>query len=251
MLATRMRMAAAGTGGGYTADAAIFDGTNDFLSRGGSLTGDEDADELSIVFWIDFTGGDGVLQVIFGQTDNNIVSKQTGNVIRVALVNTAVSAEVLRVDSTSTLLAAAGWTCVMISTKRSTQATHLYFGDTSVKDTPVTDTAANYKFTAAEYTIGGAVSGPGGNKIAANLFDFWLAQEYIDFSVEANRRKFIDASGMPVDLGADGSTPTGTAPIIFQHLDDGEAAANFAVNAGSGGGMTVTGTLTSTDGPMG
>ena len=47
------------------------------------------------------------------------------------------------------------------------------------------------------------------------------------------------------DLGSDGSTPTGVAPIFFRHLSDGEAAANFAINRGTGGAdMTITGALT-------
>lgn len=34
-------------------------------------------------------------------------------------------------------------------------------------------------------------------------------------TVEFNRRKFIDASGNPIDLGSDGSLLTGKAPIEF------------------------------------
>ena len=65
----------------------------------------------------------------------------------------------------------------------------------------------------------------------------------LDFSIVSNRRKFLSAGGKPVFLGADGSLPTGTAPIIYQHLDDGEAVANFATNRGTGGDFTITGTL--------
>lgn len=41
-------------------------------------------------------------------------------------------------------------------------------------------------------------------------FDEWL-----DFDVEANRRLFETAAGLPEDIGADGSTPTGTQPEIY------------------------------------
>jgi len=46
--------------------------------------------------------------------------------------------------------------------------------------------------------------------------DFYLnVAEYIDFTNADNIALFIDSNGKPVDLGADGSTPTGTQPAIY------------------------------------
>jgi hypothetical protein len=86
-----------------------------------------------------------------------------------------------------------------------------------------------------------------GDGLIADVSNFWMAPgQYIDFSVEANRRKFIDANGKPVDLGADGSTPTGTAPAVFFSGD----ASGFGTNKGTGGTFTLTGALTdATTGP--
>jgi hypothetical protein len=56
----------------------------------------------------------------------------------------------------------------------------------------------------------------------------------LDITDVANRRKFIDAAGDPVDLGSDGSTPTGSAPAFF--LDGGASMSNN----GSGGTLTPT-----------
>jgi len=73
--------------------------------------------------------------------------------------------------------------------------------------------------------------------------DYWFAPNvYIDFTQTANRRKFISAAGKPVDLGADGSTPTGTAPAIF--LSGDASPTGFQFNKGTGGAFTLTGTLT-------
>ena len=66
--------------------------------------------------------------------------------------------------------------------------------------------------------------------------------EKIDLS--SNISKLIDSDGYPVDPGSDGSTPSGTQPEFFFHIDRGETPANFAVNAGSEGNFSVTGTLT-------
>lgn len=79
------------------------------------------------------------------------------------------------------------------------------------------------------------------NTSVGDFADIWIAPgQFIDLTVEANRRKFIDASGKPVDLGADGSMPTGTAPAVFFSGD----ATGFATNKGTGGAFTLTGSLT-------
>ncbi len=64
--------------------------------------------------------------------------------------------------------------------------------------------------------------------------------ESIDIDVSANVEKFRSSAGKPVDLGATGSTPTGTAPIIYLSGD----ATGFLTNKGTGGSFTVaTGSL--------
>jgi hypothetical protein len=67
--------------------------------------------------------------------------------------------------------------------------------------------------------------------------------QYLDFDTESNRRKFRDATGKPVSLGSNGSTPTGSTPLLYFHLDDGETANNFATNRAGGSNFSVSGTL--------
>lgn len=76
------------------------------------------------------------------------------------------------------------------------------------------------------------------------LSDYWVDNTKVDFAVLATRRKFIDANGRPVDLGADGSTPTGTAPAIFLRRAPDAAASTWADNLGTCGPFTVTGAFT-------
>ena len=57
--------------------------------------------------------------------------------------------------------------------------------------------------------------------------------------VAANIAKFRGSDGKPMRILSDGSGPTGTAPLAYFHLDDGEAVANFALNRGTGGDFTV------------
>jgi hypothetical protein len=69
----------------------------------------------------------------------------------------------------------------------------------------------------------------------------WVAPGvFIDFSVAANRRKFSDASGKPVNLGSHGEIPTGTSPFYFFSGDH----TSFPTNQGTGDTFSLTGTLT-------
>lgn len=74
---------------------------------------------------------------------------------------------------------------------------------------------------------------------------YFCPGQYLDFNVAANRRKFsafVADRLVPVDLGADGSLPTGTVPILYQHIGAGEACANWLTNRGSGGNFALVAT---------
>lgn len=81
-----------------------------------------------------------------------------------------------------------------------------------------------------------------GSDVATNDFKgcigevYFAGGQYLDLSITANRRKFISASGAPVDLGATGATPTGSQPHIYMHMGDHTSSSGFLTNAGSSGG---------------
>ena len=68
--------------------------------------------------------------------------------------------------------------------------------------------------------------------------------QLIDFSSSTNVDKFVATGNYPENIGSNGSTAYGAACAMYLHLDDGETANNFALNAGTGGDYTVTGALT-------
>ena len=75
----------------------------------------------------------------------------------------------------------------------------------------------------------------------STVADLWFGATsgFVDFTVIANRRKFIAANGGAESLGADGSSPFTVAPQVF--LTDTGTPASFAANAGRGGSFTVSG----------
>jgi len=118
---------------------------------------------------------------------------------------------------------------------------HLYVNDVSDLLVAVyVNEIINY--TVESWVVG--ASSTGTFKFNGAIAELWFNMgQYLDFSVEANRRKFISATGKPVNLGSDGSTPTGVAPIVYQRINGGDAAAGFATNLGTGGNFSVVGSL--------
>jgi hypothetical protein len=73
------------------------------------------------------------------------------------------------------------------------------------------------------------------NRYLGCLGDLWIHHlTRVDVTSETVRRNFIDANGFPVDLGATGELPTGTAPLVFLKRDPGDPVNDFTQNRGVG-----------------
>ena len=95
--------------------------------------------------------------------------------------------------------------------------------------------------SAGNIGIGGGFYAPIASEPNTQMGFMWFATDYIDFSQEANRNKFVDQLGYPIDLGDDGSEPTGSSPLIYMKFDN---TASFGTNLGTGGDFAKTGTIT-------
>lgn len=229
----------------FTCDAADFDGTNDWMARGGALTGiaDGKAGTFACCFRVD--GGDGTFRGLYIINTTTAaagfsVFLDSSNRLNVIARNTA-GTLILNKITTSTYAAGATWYVMEASWDLAATTSHLYVNDAA----PTLGTNTNTDDT-IDYTkdnVGIAARGDGATKFSGCLAEVFFHTTYIDLSVEANRRKFISATGKPVSLGADGSTPLGVQPLVYQRIADGAAASTFATNLGSGGNFTITGTL--------
>ena len=76
----------------------------------------------------------------------------------------------------------------------------------------------------------------------ADMADLWFSptSAFVDLSDATNRRKFTDANGCPIYLGANGQLPFNQAPSVFLTAATGNAA-SFATNAGLGGTFSASG----------
>lgn len=223
-------------------DGADFDGTNDYMLRGAELTGIADSKSGIFSCWVRIDALTGGQQDILSNgvyaTKFNILITSTGEIV-IRGCNAAGSAIIdFRSSSHS---AGATWLHILMSWDLATTTTHLYILDISDKAvTTATNDTINY--TEGNYGVGASITAT--LKVNGCLAEIYFAPgQYLDFSLEYNRRKFISSTGKPVHLGITGATPTGTAPLVYMHLDNGEAVANFATNRGTGGNFTITGTL--------
>jgi hypothetical protein len=68
------------------------------------------------------------------------------------------------------------------------------------------------------------------------FYDYWLNNGYVDFDIEANRRKFITAGNTPVNLGNNGQLVNGTSPQLYF----GGLSSNWLSNKGALSGANLT-----------
>ena len=234
---------------GFVVDGADFDGTNDYMTRGAGLSGAADSKLLTIAGWI-FRRGTMTTQRILGSatsvggsgTNQARVGSGTLDQLFINWLNTS-GAQVLSMNSGATTIPSSAWTWFAISVDMDDAAKrHVYFNDTSVINVSTYTVGETLDFTKADWSIGASPDGT--LKLNGGLADLNMWSAYINLSTEANRRLFFSASGKPVNPAA-AIAALGT-PLFRFHLDDGEAAANFATNDGGGGNFSVSGSLSTT-----
>jgi hypothetical protein len=231
-------------------DAAEFDGTNDYITRSGSMSGVSASASGILSVWLyqdlastitpwHFYDASGSSAVLHAWLDSSGIL----NPFTVQANAAGGSAASTFLAETDQAITDNQWVHVLVSWNGTDS--HIYVNDTEAKDdTDDVNNATNVDWTLVDVWRIGARATDGTFKYTGGMAEFYFAEgQYLDFSVEENRRKFISSGGKPVDLGATGSTPTGTTPTIYLHLDDGESAANFAINRAGKGNFTVTGAL--------
>ena len=216
----------------------LLNGTSDFYLRGGDLTGILDGKEGMLSVWLRLDGGDGGMRRIFIQ-DQALrrvrVSRNSANKLEFFLRDPS-GIVLLDVVTVASFVASSAHIHLLASWNLSATTFALYVDDAAESLTfntgPVDGTI---DYTASDWSVGANTAG--GERLNGALSEFYFTTEYRPLSVEANRRKFITADGTPANLGADGSLPTGTAPLVC--LSGGKDA--FPINRGTGGSFSVGG----------
>lgn len=229
-----------------TVDAADFAGGSNYLLRSSAFSGQASSKACMGSLWLHFDsiqtsifvaidGTEFVFQIVYSAPDLHFIANDgAGNTICWIAGDTDV--------------VTGAWLHYLFSMNHDGSAHHhVYINDTASMNVHTSHTGSSIGFAGMDdiRVADDSVNPDAISNFEGGMAEFYFAPgQYLDFSVEANRRKFITADGKPANLGADGSAPTGTVPLIYLRLADGETANNFATNRSGAGNMTVTGSLT-------
>lgn len=220
--------------GGYFADAVRFN-TDRLHTAGADLSPNANGKLGILSFWFKRKGGVGATRFIWHSDGgsyqcrhmdtNQIILSGSGFDLR---TTTAIS------DTTT-------WHHYLAAWDRGNGIAQLFIDDADDANVGA-NTDEVFDYTRFGHAVGSLES------VRANTWDAEVAdyyqnwQEFLDMTVVANRRKFRDAAGKPVDLGIDGALPTGTGPRVFF---TGDAAVwNAGTNAGTSQDFTMHGGVT-------
>lgn len=219
-----------------TAFASVtFDGANDYMTRGGALTGLTDGQQFTFGWRGTLNAaGNGSFRVLYKHGDNRFYVQLT-SANRIAVIGANASGTtILSLLPSDTYTDATGEIALLVSADLSVPTASAYVNGVDVTDTPLTLTNDTIDFTPTD--IGAFATSAGSAKFAGTTQFLYFDDAYLDLSVSANRDKFLAAN-----IGADGSGPTGVQPLVY--LTGNAAAWNSVsgLNLGTGGAFTMTG----------
>ena len=244
-----------GSGGDFTVNSGPYTGArggSEFWARsvegtgssGISLTrsamsGGASSPNLTVVFSV-YLDSRNSQKGWFGCGGNHFLcyNDSSGNVF----IGNAFADSVVTISNSSSPFSTGSWHTVlwsMVSNGTSSQR-HIYVDGVSASNQTWVQTRSTFDLTGG--TSGILSDNNGSQNLNGKIAGLYIDQTYTDFSQESNRNKFIDQLGYPIDLGADGSEPTGSSPLVYMKFDN---TASFGTNVGTGGNYTVNGAVTS------
>ena len=229
---------------GAVVDAVRLSGTNSWW-RNAALSGAANGKKgiLSVWYKLAVPAWDGFEMIMFGGNPDNIALRRAAdNKLRLYFYDVTAATAAFDVKVSATSVADGKWHHFLASWDAAITSMQIYIDDLPVGVTNVVPrNNINIGYNHTNWIFGSDWNST--FPWAGELSEFYFNQATnLDLLDDANRRKFITASKRPVDLGSNGATPTGTAPIWYH---SGSAPTAFRSNKGTGGAFTtgVTGTL--------
>ena len=229
-------------GSEFWARSAKFNGSTGYLSTSTALTGNSNSKKITIVFAVNpssmtdgsIFGFDSYRQYLYRSTSGTglgwTVTDSSGSNL---LATTSYSIA----DYSGVGI----WDIYLMSCDIGSSIARVYKNGVAT-GTFTFNPSGTPDYASKRIAIGsGEVPAPS-DPINGSIGMFYFATDYIDFSQESNRLKFVDALGYPVDLTTQiegGDIPT---PLIHMKFED---TTSLGTNSGSGGDFTVNGTVTS------
>jgi len=233
----------AGARGGseYWARSAKFDGSTGYLSRASALTGISDSKIMSFAMSIKpSTTSSGRMWVNIRGGSNSFEIYGSGSGFDIAGRDAAGGAKFIYSYLGGVLPTTTYSTIVFMFDLSDTAKRGVYLNG-------VLQAGAYYVYTDSPIDLSattqgiGAIGSTGGNKFTGDISSVYMSTDYIDFTQESNRNKFVDQLGYPKDLTPLIDSGDIASPLIYMKFDD---TAALGANSGTGGNFTVNGTVT-------
>jgi len=232
-------------GAQYVANTAVFDGTNDHarLTSSGP-TGLADGKVGFFSAWVNMSGSsDGTQYTLFSVAPNAggvrlFLRRTTGNKIQIEGRNAA-DGTILNVSTTTNFTAAAGWIWVFWTwdlTNSSLQRLYVNGAAETPTTTTHTDDTLDIIGTNYQYTLGANGAASPATRFSGAMANVCYDDTYLDSPATFGNT----TTSKPKDPGATATN------AVFWLSGNGDA---FATNGGTGGGLTLTGTLGTTTPP--
>lgn len=236
---------------GAYAYAAAFDGTNDWLGAASGVTTTPSFGALSsaestftISCWIKAQSGMGAAKSISSITSTNTTKLQlqiTGADYGAMIASSGGGLPLIFISSATTtspiVIATGGWVHLMAAFSSGSAYKVYVNGVSAISAAPSGNWQGNLPFRL------GAQGSSITQKIIGQIAQYWFHNTYLDPT--SNVDKFY-RDGKAENLAADGSLPTGSAPILYLPFSN---AGNLGENLGSGGNIAVNGAPTRVTGP--
>lgn len=227
-------------GAPFTYYSTFFDGIGAWINRGANLTGLSSSKLGLFSFWVNASNTAVGCEIISSFPDNNTFRSR----IEANVPNTmgsrafdAGDANPLFIISSSGNPADNAWHHIALSWDAGSASYSQFFDGSSDRILGAPNNVLADFNSVTDWGIGAGASG--GFKLTGYLSEVYFTVPASYFDLSTNITKFRTVAGHPADLGANGSTPTGTQPLIYLH----NPFSTFQNNLGSGGNFTVNGTL--------
>ena len=142
-------------------------------------------------------------------------------------------------SNTATNLRPNVWMHILSSWNLTVGNSHLYITNVASQNAVTLTAASNVTHNVTFTGVGADHRGAG--RFNGCMTELWYDDTYINLSNVTNRQKFISNDILPVSLGANGATPTGTVPIQYLRYAN-VAFANSASNPSNN--LSISGTIT-------
>ena len=213
--------------------------TADYLTVADTVLAPADGKQFTVSLWANLNGStDGVKYDFVGTTNGHFIIRRSLNNKLLVLFRNIDSETICNISSTSPITSSSGLTHILVSVDLANTNVRIYINgvlETSVVTTNPIDEGINIENDIFYLGAGSAAT----SRFLGEIGQFYLTNTYIDMSAADNIRNFIDPNGNGVDLGQDGSIPTGSPPLIYLN----NPTATWHNNLGARGNFTLNGSL--------